>query len=363
MPAKKKTEMIEETQEYKITEKTEDVQTEQVEKKKEEVVDIFNPVMSTVAKGLEGKVILVYGSNSLGKTKQATRMKQPFYLPFEQGLNAIAGVPYCPINKWSDFIKINKQLTDPATVKKARELYSTIIFDEIEAASNYCQEFICQKYRAVSIGEGNNGYGLWKEYETEFWKQINKLTSAGYCVYFIAHAQERDGFITPKADKRALSPILNLADLTVYVRSNGVDEKGRVIKSSGYLAETDEFFARSRFDYLPSTEIPEFTAENLEKLVIEAIELQEEAEGIKAVTYEEQKKQRQSVTRSYDDLMGDLQVAGENMAENGYLEELQGIVTNHLGEGKKASELRKGQEQVIEALLYDIEEFAKAKGI
>lgn len=52
-------------------------------------LDIFNPQVSTVAKGLEGKVILVYGGNNLGKTKQATRMKKPFYLPFEAGLNAI----------------------------------------------------------------------------------------------------------------------------------------------------------------------------------------------------------------------------------------------------------------------------------
>ena len=63
MPAKKKIETIEDTQEEKTTEKIEDAETEEVEKKKEEVVDIFNPVMSTVAKGLEGKVILVYGCN------------------------------------------------------------------------------------------------------------------------------------------------------------------------------------------------------------------------------------------------------------------------------------------------------------
>jgi len=30
-------------------------------------LDIFNPQVSTVAKGLEGKVILVYGGNNLGR--------------------------------------------------------------------------------------------------------------------------------------------------------------------------------------------------------------------------------------------------------------------------------------------------------
>ena len=240
---------------------------------------------------------------------------------------------------------------------------NNIPFDEIEAAANYCQEFICQKYKAPSIGEGNGGYGLWKEYETEFWKQINKLLGAGYCCYFIAHAQEKDGYISPKADKRALAPIINNTDLCVYVRSNGVDKDGKVVKSSGFLAQTDEFFARSRFDYLPTTYIEEFTAEALEDVIIKAIEIQEREEGITAVTYEEQKAQRTVDVKSYDDLMDELQKLGEKLADNGYLEDLQTIVANQLGEGKKASDLKKGQEQLIEAIIYDIESFIEENNL
>lgn len=328
-------------------------------------LDIFAPQYSTVAKGLEGKVILVYGGNNLGKTKQATRMKKPFYLPFEAGLNAIPGIPFCPITKWSDYIKINKQLTDPATVEKAKEMYSTIIFDSIEPAANYCQEYICQKYGEESIASGRGGFGLWKEYATEFWKQINKLVGAGYCVYFIAHAQAdaNTGFITPKSDKRSLSPILDNTDVCVYVESNGVDKEGRIIKSSGYLAETDRFFARSRFDYLPATYIEEFTAENLEKVIVEAIEAQEKAEGIKAVTYAEQKAQRTVEKKTYDELMNEMQVLGEKMADNGYLDDLQRIVSDNLGSGKKASDLKKGQEQQIETIIYDIQSFMTENNI
>lgn len=328
-------------------------------------VDIFNPQISTVAKGLEGKVILAYGGNNLGKTLQATRMKKPFYLPFEAGLNAIPGVPFCPINKWSDFIKINKQLTDLSTVDKAREHYSTIIFDSIEPAANYCQEFICQKYGSESISSGNGGYGLWKEYATEFWKQINKLVGAGYCVYFIAHAQadSRTGFITPKADKRSLAPILDNTDICIYLKSNGVDKDGKIIKSSGYLAETDEFFARSRFEYLPTTYIKEFTAEALEDVIVKAIENQEKAEGITAVSYAEQKAQRVTKKKTYTELMDELQALGEKLAENGFLEDLQTIVAGQLGPDKKASELKKGQEQMIEAIIYDIQSFIEENGL
>lgn len=42
--------------------------------------DIFNPQVSKIAQGMDGKVILVYGGNSTGKTRQATRMPKPFYL-------------------------------------------------------------------------------------------------------------------------------------------------------------------------------------------------------------------------------------------------------------------------------------------
>lgn len=321
------------------------------------VLDIFAPQISRVAEGLEGKVILVYGTNNVGKTKQATRMKKPFYLPFESGLNAIDGVPYCPINSWSDFIRINNQLTNPKTLEQAKELYSTIIFDEVGAAANYCQEFICAKYSSASIGEGNGGFGLWKEYETEFWKQINKLVGAGYCVYFIAHAQEKDGYISPKADKRAISPIVDNTDLCVYVRPNGVDEEGRVVKSSAYLAQTDEFFARSRFDYI-DTYIETFTAESLEKAVIDAINRQKEAEGISTVTYAEQKAQKTSIKKTYEELMQELQEMGEAYAESGQFEELTRIVEETLGQGKKASDLRKGQEQIIEVLLDALKNYA-----
>lgn len=327
-------------------------------------LDIFNPCISAVTKSLDSKVILVYGSNSLGKTKQATRMKKPFYLPFEAGINAIQGVPYQPIRKWSDFVKLNKQLTDPKTLEQAKELYQTIIFDTVEAAANYCMSYICQKYGAESIGSGNRGYGLWKEYATEFWEQINKLTGAGYCVYFIAHEQQDDnGFITPKADKRAMSTVVDLTDICVYVSSNGVDSEGKIIKSSGYLAQTDKFFARSRFEYLPTTVMEEFTAENLENIIVQAIENQEKAEGIKAITYEEKKLQDTVVEKSYEELMGELQELGGKLAEAGFMDDLSAIVTRQLGEGKKASELKKGQEQIIETLIYDIQSFISEKGI
>lgn len=318
--------------------------------------DIFNPQVSVVAKGLEGKVITIVGSNSLGKTKQATRMKKPFYLGFEKGIRAISGIPFLPINNWRDFKKINKQLTDSKTLDKAKELYQTIIFDEVYTSALYCQDFLCKKHGVETIGDGNDGFGLWKEYETEFWTEIDKLLGSGYTLIFISHEETtKEGKHIPKGDKRSIKPIVDNSDVVAYLTSNGVDEEGKVVKSSAWFAETDQFFARSRFDYM-DTYLEEFTAENLEKVIAEGIKRQEEAEGITAVTYEEQKTSYQSEELDYDTLMEEIKEIGSKLAEEEKLDELQEVVEKHLGAGKRVTECKKGQVQVMSLILDDLKE-------
>ena len=314
-------------------------------------LDIFNPQVSVVAKGLAGKVITIYGGNNLGKTNQATKFTKPFYLGFEKGLNAIAGIPFAPINNWGDFKKVNKQLTSKATVAKAREIYDTVIFDEVEASARYCSRYVCDKYEAETIAEGRGGFGLWKEYEIEYWEEIDKLIGAGFTVVFIAHqVEDKQGKIWPKGDKRALAPVIDNSDIVVHVRSNGVDEKGNVIKSSAFLAETDEFFARSRFDYIRTT-LPEFTAEALEKAIIEAIEAQEQAEGIKAVTYEEQKETLSTGELNFDELKKEIIAVGKKLHQNNKGVIVNEIIEEHLGKGKKVTDFVKSQVQVMSVVL------------
>ena len=326
-------------------------------------MDIFNPQVSVVAKGLEGKTIMVYGGNNLGKTLQATRMKKPLYLPFEKGLNAISGVPHVPINSWADFKKWNKQLTSVGSVGKARELYSTIIFDEVEASAKYCQKYINSVYGVSRLKDGNEGFGLWKEYETEYWTEINQLTGAGYTVIFIAHKTEnKNGLTLPKGDKRALEPIIDNCDIVVYLESNGVDEDKKVIKSSGYLAQTDTYFARSRFDYI-DTYIKEFTAENLEDAIVQAIQRQEEAEGVKAVSFQEQKTTFESEVLDYDQLMTNIGTIGEKFINSDNVTQLVEIVEKYLGKGKKVSECTKLQVEVMSVIYDDLVDRAKELSI
>ncbi|MWV44892.1 AAA family ATPase [Paenibacillus sp. HJL G12] len=325
------------------------------------IFDIFNPQVSVVSYGLEGKTITIYGSNNLGKTKQATRMKKPFYLGFEKGIKAIAGVNFLPVNNWADFKKINKQLTSKANLERAKEMYQTIIFDEVEASARYCSRYVCDKFEVETIAEGRGGYGLWKEYEMEYWEEIDKLLNAGYTVVFIAHEtfDEKRGKIVPKGDKRAIAPVIDNSEIVVYLRSNGIDEKGNVIKSSGYMAETKDFFARSKLDYI-NPYLQEFTAENLENAVIEAIKKQEEAEGIKAVSYEEQKETLESESLDFDELKKGILKAGQTLYGLNKSEEVNEIIEKNLGKGKKVTDFAKSHVQIMSVVLGELNDILKA---
>lgn len=328
--------------------------------------DIFNPHVSTVAKGLEGKAILIYGNNNLGKTKQATRMGKPFYLGFERGLGAIAGVKFLPINKWSDFKKINKQLTDPKTVKKAKEVYQTIIFDEVYASAQMCEKYICQKYGAEHIGEQSDDFpNLYKEYEKEYYEEINKLLKSGFTIIFIGHEviDNKTKQINPKGDKRSMQVVRDNADITLYLKANGIDEEGREIKSTAYTVETPDFFARSRFDYMVPV-IPEFTAENLEAAVIDAIKKQEEEEGIMAVSYDEYVENTTSEELDFKKLKSEIQAAVDQFASSGVEPEvvqstILKITDKHLGKGRSLKEVTEDQVEQLSLILDDVKDLLK----
>lgn len=319
-------------------------------------LDIFNPQVSKVAKGLDGKVFTVYGNNALGKTKESVKFPKPLYLAFEKGLNAIAGVPFMPINKWSDFMKVNKQITNPKTLEQAKEMYQTIVFDEVETAARYCTKYVCDKYDAESIAKGNGGFGLWKEYETAFWTEIDQLVSSGFTIVFIAHRTfDEDGKAWPKGDKRALAPVIDNSDIVVYLESNGVDEKGNVIKSSAYMAETDRYFARSRFDYIvPGLKV--WTAKAMEEAVIKAIEKQEEIEGIQAVTYEEQKETKKSDELDFNTIRKEIITIGKALNNAGRIAEINQIIEKRLGKDKTVKDFTPDHVEVMSMVLDDLKD-------
>lgn len=328
------------------------------------VIDIFNPQESVVAKGMAGKAVMIYGGNNLGKTYVAARLSKPYFIAAESGLNAQSGVKFNRINKWSDFRKIVKQFTDKATVDRAREMYDTIVIDEVYASSIMCQDYVIATYGdgALTLADGDSRHNLYSLYEKEYFKMINLLLSCDYTVVFIGHEQEKNGFIMPKGDKRCLNPIIDNCDFVIYVKSNGVDDKGNLIKSSGYFRQTKEFFARSRFEYCPNM-IEEFSVENLEKAIAEAVEKEEELNHASVVDYDTQKEMSTNIEENFEDVMSQVQTYGKLLIDKGLGKVLTDVVEEILGRGGKVANCTERQIEAVIVIRDNLEEKCKSFNI
>lgn len=335
--------------------------------------DIFNPTVTKVIKGIEGKMILVHSKErKVGKTYQATKMPKPYYLRFEQGVNAIDGLPYAPLTSWSDFKKVNKQLTNPKTLDEAKKRYETIIIDTVDVAIKWCEQYICATQGVNRLNDGNSGYGLWKEYENEWFREINKLTNAGYTLYFISHSEERTCHdivtgeeytqLVPKGDKRTIDLILDLVDFIGYVKSNGFDEEGNEIPSSIYFTNTKEFQAGSRFTKMAKVVSP-FTAENLQKAIIDAVEAEEEETGSAGVTLAEAREIEKSVKKTweYEELFAEIKRVGGLLFPN-YRAEVEDIMQEVLNQTTFEGITKKQMPQ-LEVMLDEFMTLAEDKGV
>ena len=332
-------------------------------------INIFDPPVSVIAEGLEGKVILIYGKNNLGKTYQATRFPKPYVFACEMGLNGISGVPYGVITRWSDFKSAVKQFTSDATRDRARAAYSTIIVDEVYASSLFCQDYVCSTFGdgALTLADGDSKHNLYQAYEKEYFKQINLLVSAGFTVVFIAHEKTdtKTGYITPKGDKRCIDPIIDKCDYVVYLRGNGVDADNRVIKSSAYLAATNEFFARARIEYTP-TFIKEFSAESLEAAIREGINKKAEIEGAKVVSFEEQQKQNSveeldfnGMVEEFNSIINSLVEKDENDFQKNWVSKITALTDKYLGKDMKVNQCSSNQAEALSLILTDLKEMVE----
>lgn len=325
-------------------------------------IDIFAPQISTLSYDLSGKTILVYGTNRTGKTKQLTRLPKPCYLAFEPGINGIANIPFFPMRKWSDFVQFVKQISNEKNAERVKEMYQTVIADEASVMGRLCRNFVCEKYGVERIRDGNDGFGLWQEYSDEFQKQLSLLTSCGFTVAFIAHEGTRDfkdengeeySKIYPAGDKRIIDPLCDLVDIIAYAAVNGTDESGNEIRSSLFMTNTRKYHAGSRYDFLVGY-LKEFTAENLQAAISDAIKKQEEADGVKAVDFQTQAAAYKGDEKTYEDLKTEIRTIAEKMFSDGKGGKYKAVVEEHLGKGHGVQDTDASQKQLLELIVADL---------
>ena len=119
-------------------------------------IDILNLEPSVISRDLTGKYILLSGRQKIGKTEFCTLAKDSLILAFEKGTNAKAGIMVQPIQKWTEFKSVLRQLEKP----EAQQKFKTICIDTISIAYNLCEQYICNQAGVQKIGEIPYGGGI-----------------------------------------------------------------------------------------------------------------------------------------------------------------------------------------------------------
>lgn len=316
------------------------------------------PKKSKVSYDLSGKTMLLYGTNSTGKTFQAVHFPKPIVLAAEYGLNGLKDIDYFLISTWSNYTSTVKDFMK--NLDELKENYETIVVDELSVLGGLCEQFICNRYGVNRINDANNGFGAWKEYENEFKRWMVSLNNLGLTVIYIAHEGTRDftdengqtySKLYPKGDKRIVDPVADACDIIAYARVNNPDDNGNEVKSSLYLKGSRKFHARSRFPAMVPY-LKEFTAENLQKAIHDAVASED------SVSYESQKESMKIERKSYDELFNQIRSIAIKMNEDGKGAQYKEVVKKYLGENRGVQDTTPEQTQVLEMILSDLEECA-----
>ena len=303
-------------------------------------IDIFAVQPHQVSRDLRGYSVFLYGGWKTGKTTIAAKFPKALLLAFEKGYAAIPGVMALPINSWSDFKRVLRQLKEP----QAQEMYETIIIDTADIAYDYCEKYICNNNGVDAIGDipYGKGYGLVQD---EFDTCIRKIIQLDYGLVLISHSTdrvERDEQgneytrMEPTLDKRGRLVCERTCDIIGLSRPT-TNSEGQ-IETRLYLRETPRYVAGSRFKYMPDYIV--FTYENLVDAIGKAIDKEAAENNNKYVTSERQNNyiEKPDMDRpSFKDMKAEAETLfGDLMAKDaGNRLKIAQIVEEYLGKAKK----------------------------
>ena len=241
-------------------------------------IDILGIQPSVISRDLKGKYVLIYGAPKVGKTSFAAKFKKNLILAFEMGTNALDGVYVQPIQKWSEFKTVVRQLGNT----KAREMYDTVTIDTASIAYDLCEQYVCAQNGVQKISEipWGAGYAAVKQ---EFESTLRQITMLGYGIILIAHEEVRKEniddsekeFYRPALNKRCYEICNRLVDVIGYIAVEW-DENGNSHRYL-YTRQTPYVMAGSRFKYLAPK--IEFGYQQLVDAIAEAIEASAELDG------------------------------------------------------------------------------------
>lgn len=336
-------------------------------------IDIFGIEPNKVSRNMKGYTVLFYGDPKTGKTTIASHFPKALLLAFEKGYLAIPGVMAQPINSWSEFKKVLRQLKED----KAKEMFETIIIDTGDIAYDFDITYTCANAKRSDGGYGVDSIGdipFGKGYalaEKEFDECLRSIVQMGYGLVIISHAVDKsitdaDGSeysrIMPTMDKRALKIASRMTDIIGYARP--ITQEDGTTTTKLFMRGNTRFMAGSRFKYTP--EVIDFNYQSLVNAIGDAIDKQAAEDGAENFTNEatanvftdtSKELDFDALMKEFNDLVqGVIESVDETVFATEWQPKLTEIIEKYLGKGNKVNNCNRGQVEAISLIVEDLKD-------
>lgn len=341
-------------------------------------IDLLNITPHQVSRDLRGYSVFFYGEPKSGKTTIATKFPRHLLLAFEKGYNAIPGAMAQPINTWSEFRKVLRQLKDV----KVKEQFETIIIDTADIAYDLCEKYICDNAKRPDGGFGVDsvadiGYGKgYTMVAKEFDECLRSIIQMDYGLVLISHAMDKTfkdetnteySQIVPTLGNKPRQIVSRMCDIIGYSRSVQDNEGGTTTKL--FMRGTPRYVAGSRFKYTP--DYIDFNYKSLVKAIGDAIDKQMEEDGSEYFTTERNNlylNTREEL--NFDALMDEfnsiiqsiMETASEEEFANYWQPRIVQITDRYLGKGMKVSQCSREQTEALDLIVTDLHDLVKDAG-
>ena len=307
-----------------------------------------------VSRDLSGYITYIYGPGGAGKTTFGSETPKPLLLAFEKGYNAIPGIIAQDITSWGELKQVIRDLKKP----EVKEMFSTIIIDTVDIASQLCEKYLCNQLGIENIGDGGWATNGWAKVKREWEQTFRAVTMEGYALVFISHSKDKTftrkdnttyNQIVPSCSTAYNEIIKNMSDIMGYIEVEHGERK-LILRSNDESVD-----CKCRFKYIE----PEITFgyQNLVDALNRAIDAEANATDNKFVT-DERSTFTSATTYDYDALKAEFnELVSAIMTKNqSNAPKITAIVDKYLGKNKKVAEAIPEQAELIHLINIELKE-------
>ena len=307
-----------------------------------------------VSRDLSGYITYIYGPGGAGKTTFGSETPKPLLLAFEKGYNAIPGIIAQDITSWGELKQVIRDLKKP----EVKEMFSTIIIDTVDIASQLCEKYLCNQLGIENIGDGGWATNGWAKVKREWEQTFRAVTMEGYALVFISHSKDKTftrkdnttyNQIVPSCSTAYNEIIKNMSDIMGYIEVEHGERK-LILRSNDESVD-----CKCRFKYIE----PEITFgyQNLVDALNRAIDAEANATDNKFVT-DERSTFTSATTYDYDILKAEFnELVSAIMTKNqSNAPKITAIVDKYLGKNKKVAEAIPEQAELIHLINIELKE-------